>query len=136
MKCLSDYFPNGASEKQRENFRKGLMKGECLSDAYQKWTVEEKCLDEQLSALSMLDSCFAYGGVSEFYIQKSYNHNESYYDSYLRDYLKAGGTKEEFDKMLEIQKKHFEHCSVRHSVYTDSEGCTYNSVVDYDEEIA
>ena len=136
MKCLSDYFPNGASEQQRENFRKGLLKGECLSDAYQKWTVEEKCLDEQLSALSMLDSCFAYGGVSEFYVQKSYNHNESYYDSYLRDYLKAGGSKEEFDKMLEIQKKHFEHCSVKHCVYTDYEGCTYNSIVDCDEEVA
>lgn len=135
MKCLSDYFPNGASEQQRENFRKGLLKGECLSDAYQKWTVEEKCLDEQLSALSMLDSCFAYGGVSEFYVQKSYNHDESYYDSYLSDYLKAGGLKKEFDKMLEIQKKHLSRCSVKHNTYTDGEGCSYNSIIDCDEEV-
>lgn len=136
MKVLSDYFPNGASEAQRNNFRKGLLKGECLSDAYQKWTVEEKCLDEELNMLSMLDSCFAYGGVSEFYRAKSYNNNKSYYDSYLKNYLEAGGSKEEFDKMLEIQKKHFEHCSIKHNVFTDSEGCTYNSVVDYDEVVA
>jgi len=135
MKCFTDYFPNGASEAQRENFRKGLLKGECLSDAYQKWTVEEKCLDEQLSALSMLDSCFAYGGVSDFYRKKGYNNCESYYDSYLRDYIKVGGTKEEFDKMLEVQKKHLEHCFVKRNVYTDFEGCSYNSIVDFDEEV-
>jgi len=136
MKGLSYYFPNGASEKQRKEFRNRLMKGECLSDAYKKWTVEERCLDEELSMLEMLDSCFAYGGVSEFYRVKSYNHDKSYYETYLKSFIEEGGSKLEFDKMLEIQKVHLTHCSVRRSTYTDSEGCTYNSIVDYDEEIA
>ena len=136
MKYLSDYFPNGASHKQRENFRKGLMKGECLSDVYQKWTVEEKCLDEELSMLDMLDSCFAYDGVSKFYRPKCYGNGKSYYEEYLANYIKKGGSKEEFDKMLEIQKKHLKRCSIKYNVYTDFEGCSYNSIVDIDEEVA
>ena len=137
MKCLSDYFPNGASSKQRNEFlREHLMKNRTRCDAYNEWTVEEKCLDEELSMLEMLDSCFAYGGVSEFYRVKSYNHNKSYYETYLKSYIEEGGSKLEFDKMLEIQKVHLTHCSVRRSTYTDSEGCTYNSIVDYDEKIA
>lgn len=136
MKCLSDYFPNGASDAQRKNFMKGLLKGEAHYKAYQKWNVEEMCLDEELSMLEMLDSCFAYGGVSEFYRVKSYNHDKSYYETYLKSYIDKGGSKEEFDKMLEIQKKHLERCFVKHNVYTDSEGCSYNSIVDIDEEVA
>lgn len=136
MKGLSDFFPNGASSKQRDNFRKGLMKNRRLDIAYREWTVEEKCLDSELSALSMLDSCFAYGGVDGFFKPKGYGDNEVYYDTYLKRYLKEGGSKKEFDKMLEIQKKHLERCSVKWCTYTDSEGCSYNSIVDYDEEIA
>ena len=45
-------------------------------------------------------------------------------------------TREEFDKMIEIQKKHFEHCFVDYNVHTDFEGCSYNSLIDYDEEVA
>lgn len=135
MKGLSDYFPNGASEAQRENFMKGLLKGKPLYEAYKDWTVEEQCLDEQLTTLSMLDSCFAYGGVSKFYEKQTYNNCRSYYDEYLARYLEKGGSKEEYDKMLEIQKKHFEHCSVKYNVFTDGEGCTYNSIVDYDEVV-
>ena len=136
MKGLSYYFPNGASQKQRENFRKDLMKDRRLDIAYSEWTIEERCLDEELSALSMLDSCFAYGGVDDFYRPQSYKGGRTYYETYLADYIKEGGTKKEFDKMLEIQKKHLERCSVKHNVYVDCEGCMYNSIVDYDEEIA
>lgn len=136
MKCLSDYFPNGASQNQRDNFRKGLLKNQSLPDAYRNWTVEEKCLDEELSMLDMLDSCFAYGGVSKFYQKQSYNCCRSYYDEFLKRYIDEGGSKEEFDKMIEIQKKHFEHCFVNYNVHTDFEGCSYNSIVDCDEEVA
>ena len=136
MKGFSDYFPNGASQKQRDNFLKGLYKGKPLFEVYKTFTKRERCLYEQLSALDMLDSCFAYGGVSDFYVKKSYNHDKSYYETYLADYLKVGGKKEEFDKMLEVQKKHLARCFVKQNVYTDSEGCSYNSIVDPDEEVA
>ena len=137
MKGLSDYFPNGASSKQRNEFlREHLMKGRARCDAYSEWTVEEKCLDEELSMLDMLDSCFAYDGVSKFYRPKCYGNGKSYYEEYLANYIKEGGSKEEFDKMLEIQKKHLERCFVKHNVYTDSEGCSCNSIVDPDEEVA
>lgn len=137
MKCLSDYFPNGASKKQRDKFlQEHLMKGKTRSDAYQSWTIEEKCLDEELSMLDMLDSCFAYGGVSKFYHINRYGNGRSYYDDFLKYYLDKGGSKEEFDKMIEIQKKHFEHCFVEYNVHTDFEGCSYNSLIDHDEVVA
>ena len=137
MKVLSDYFPNGASKKQRDKFLKEhLLKGRTRSDAYQSWTVEEKCLDEELSMLDMLDSCFAYGGVSKFYHTYRYGRYGNYYDDFLKYYLEKGGSKEEFDKMIEIQKKHFEHCFVDYNVHTDFEGCSYNSLIDYDEVVA
>ena len=128
LKGFTKYFPNGASEKQRDNFRTSLCKGKPFYEAWQTFTVEEKCLEEQLSALSMLDSCFAYNGIAWFY--------DRYYDQYLEKYLKTGGNKKEFDKMLEVQKKHLARCFVKQNVYTDSEGCSYNSIVDPDEEVA
>lgn len=137
MKCLSDYFPNGASKKQRDKFLdEHLMKGRSRYDAYQNWTVEEKCLDEELSMLDMLDSCFTYGGVSKFYHINRYGNGCSYYDDYLKNYLDKGGSKEEFDKMIAIQKKHFELCFVNYNVHVDFEGCHYNSMIDHDEVVA
>ena len=67
---------------------------------------------------------------------KRYGNGRSYYDDYLKYYLDDGGSKEEFDKMIEIQKKHFGHCFVEYNVHTDFEGCSYNSLIDHDEEVA
>lgn len=58
---------------------------------------------------------------------------ESYYEHYLKDYIKHGGIKEEFDKMLAIQKEHYKKAEVHWNVCTDFEGCSYNSLGEPDE---
>ena len=135
MKGLSDYFPNGCSQDQRNEFVRKLMNSDDRCTAFHRWSTEEKCLDRQISALDMLDSCFAYHGFSRFYKKSSWQY-KSYYDEYLNDYIECGGNKEEFDKMLDIQKKHLEKCMVLRNVHTDFEGCSYNSIQDFDEVTA
>ena len=133
MKGLSKVFPNGCSDKQRKEFRDKVLGDKTSSDFYREATDEERCMEEELSMLDMLSSCFAYGGVDSFF--HTWSFIDSYYNDYLKDYLKEGGSKKEFDKMIEIQRKHYERCSVIKNVYTDSEGCTYNSIREIDEKV-
>lgn len=81
--------------------------------------------------MSMLDSCFAYGGVDDFYKKKCYSpddRDKTYYDKYLEAFIKVGGTKREFDKAIAAQKKYYQKCSVVYAG-TDSEGLSYNGIV-------
>ena len=128
MKKMHEIFPNGCSSKQLEAFRSSWFKdyGNPFTENIE-WPREVKVLEEMYSALEMLSSCFAYGGTKKFYKQ--------YYDEYLEDYLKVGGTKEDFDKMLTNQCEHYKKCFVEFAG-TDFEGCSYNYIIENDEEIA
>ena len=125
MKKMHEIFPSGCSSKQLDKLRDSWF--EKYGNPYTEgadWS-EVKHLDRMYDALDMLSSCYAYNGIPYFY--------DKYYDKYLEDYIKVGGNKEDFDKMLNIQCEHYKRCSVKSNVYTDYEGCSYNSIVEEDE---
>lgn len=76
------------------------------------------------SALSMLNSCFCYGTVSRNFFDEE---KEELVD-YGLEYSQGLDRK----KFVEIVKKRLaflrKHTRVTQSVYTDDEGCTYNSM--------
>lgn len=130
---LSSIFPDGCSKAQREMFVKEVGKKHgCFMDWLKK-SVIAKRLYEEMAALDMLESCFAYGGISEFYRKHeawSYCGKGSHYDHYLADYQKVGGNKKEFDRMIKIQTDFLtEKCMVKYNVGTDGEGVSYNAII-------
>mgnify|MGYP007059999221 CR=1 FL=1 len=56
-----------------------------------------------------------------------------YYSKYLEDYEKLGGSKDDFDKCVEIYEKHLRKSSVMCNIHTDGEGVSYNGVRESDE---
>ena len=132
---LSTIFPNGSSRDQRDELRNSWFKkyGNPYIEGKEVWSDVIWRIDSELSAMSMLDSCFAYGGVDRFYTTKSCcpaHAHQTYYEEYLEDFIKLGGTKREFDAAINAQKKYYSRCRVIHNTYIDSEGCSYNSIVE------
>lgn len=135
---LSEIFPNGASSRQLDKLRNSWFDkyGNPFTDDIE-WPKDIDLMDYEMSALGMLASCFAYGGVEKFTrfgVPCRPNTTGDYYHDYLRDYLNHGGTQEEFDKMICIQTEHLKRSSVISNVHTDFEGCTYNGISEVDEE--
>lgn len=83
---------------------------------YATWTDEQKRLDKRISCIEMINSCLIYGyGL----------------DYYLEDYKKQIG-EEEVNQLIEEQKGYFHnHVNIHHGVYTDGDGCSYNSIEEY-----
>lgn len=135
MKKMHEVFPNGCSDRQLDALRNSWF--EKYGNPYTEgadWS-EVKLLESMYWALRMLSSCFAYGGTKGFFKEHGTMYEETYYDHYLAKYLKVSGTKEDFDKMINIQCEHYKKCSVKYAG-TDFEGCSYNCIVENDEEIA
>lgn len=133
-RTLSAIFPNGSSREMRDNLRKSWFEkyGNPYLEGIEVWNKTLWKLERQLSALSMLDSCFAYGGIELFYEYHKpweYCGEGSHYDHYLKNYIDFGGTKREFDKAIECQKKYYERCKVVFAGY-DGEGLRYNAIVE------
>lgn len=131
---LLDIFPEGASSRQLDKLRASWFEkygNPFFSDT--KWPSDVEVMDSMMSAIGMLSSCTTYHNPEYFWYEHGYMHDENYYEYYLEDYIKRGGIKEEFDKMLEIQKEHYKKAEVHSNVYTDYEGCSYNSLEEPDE---
>lgn len=131
---LLDIFPKGTSSRQLDKLRDSWFKkygNPFMSEA--KWPSDVKVMDSMMSAVSMVSSCVAYGSFDNFYSDHGCMYPESHYEHYLEDYIKHGGIKEEFDKMLAIQKEHYKKAEVHWNVHTDFEGCSYNSLEEPDE---
>lgn len=130
---LSEIFPHGCAEKQRDKLRSELYKqyGNGILN-WKNWSAYAKQLDREMDALNMLESCFAYGGISNFYAQHEaweYCGKGSHYEHYLKAFEEVGGEKEEFDRMIEIQSCYLtEKCDVISAGY-DCEGLSYNGIV-------
>lgn len=136
MDKLINHFPDGAASRQLDKFRNTWFEkygNPFLSDA--QWPKEVNIMDSMISALGMVSSCVAYGSFDDFYIKHGCMYPESYYEHYLADYIKEGGTKEDFDEMLAVQKKHYlrKESYVEQNVQTDWEGCSYNSLIEPEE---
>lgn len=69
---------------------------------------------------SMIMSCLIYGYGRDYFMK---NHAQKYA-------AELGGKRVE--QIWEDQYDYFKnHCKVNHNVYTDSEGCTYNSITEF-----
>lgn len=73
----------------------------------------------ECSMKGMMISCFTYGEIG----LDSYNFNR-----YILPYKEL--IPESFNEVYEEQAQYLEKCSVLYGVYTDHEGCTYNSIVE------
>ena len=87
----------------------------------------------------MIMSCLTYGTTKAYFMKKYAPNYVKHDDSWVG---KNGGivefTEGKFDSLDEVeavwddQEKYFkEHCKVEYNVYHDSEGCSYNSVVEF-----
>lgn len=83
---------------------------------YNSWTEEQKQLDKELSCREMIDSCLIY--------------ETAFLDSnYSEEYFKELGK----PKVLELyneQLEHFNKSILIKNVYEDSEGVTYNNLIE------
>lgn len=94
-----------------------------LDVKYQDWTKEQKTLAKELDCIEMINSCLVYG--SDFWTAKSYSiEGGKICDSYVKE-LGIDRVKE----LYEEQKDYFNnHVIINYGVYTDTEGCSYNSI--------
>jgi hypothetical protein len=96
-----------------------------------KWSKEDEISEEELSCRNMINSMLIYGDSVE---KDSYGYNK-----YLKPYTEKGTwhdglfNEKRLAEIIAEQKKDFEKAIVKRNVYTDSEGCSYNSCVWADE---
>ena len=86
-------------------------------------------LYEEMSLRSMIMSCLTYG--YNIFTSKCYDGCSEYYNKpYAKEYIDILG----YDRVMEIynnQKEYFDtKCKVNKGVYTDSDGLTYNSLIE------
>ncbi len=106
------------NRKQIEELKKTLPLRTHI--AYNSWTEEQKQLDKELSCREMIDSCLIYG-------------TDFLNSEYGNDYLEELGE----SKVLELyneQLEYFNSCIVIKNTYEDSEGITYNSLLEPEED--
>ena len=82
-----------------------------------KLTAEEVLELEEIRCISMIHSCLVYG--SDFF-----NGYKNYAENYVKT-LDEEKVKEIYAKEVEFFDK---HATVTKDVFTDSEGCSYNSI--------
>jgi hypothetical protein len=91
----------------------------------QPWTKEDEVLYEELSCREMINSILIYGGSCE---KGGYK-----YERYLKPYIegdlwhKTLLSEERVDELIKEQQDSLSRATISADVYTDSEGCTYNS---------
>lgn len=85
-------------------------------------TDEQKQLDKELNCREMINSILCYDGP--------YNIINNLY---LKKYINELGLNS-VQKLCDEQIKDFEKAIVKHNVYTDSEGCSYNAIIWADEQ--
>lgn len=114
--------------KQIEAARKRLPR---LYDVpWKSWTENQRQLYEELSCREMVNSCLCYGGISGFW--RKFDGFPEGWHSYADTYIAKLGE----DLVREIvaeQERDFAKATVFRNVYTDCEGCTYNSIRWIDE---
>ena len=96
-----------------------------IDGKYHKPTKKYELLEKELSCIDMINSILAYGGFG-YTAEEVMQREERSYHNYLADYVKELGR----DRVIAlIQGQIDDIVRIRHNVGTDSEGCTYNSIV-------
>ena len=93
---------------------------------------EQENVYAELSCREMINSIMIYGNINS-----PYNEKTGELDYYLRDYAKDSGFhgigKQRVIELVREQQADFAKAKVNCGVYTDGEGCTYNSCTWGDE---
>lgn len=80
-------------------------------------TPEEKEVHKRISCINMINSIIAYEGLDMDYILSN---------KYMADHLEGLGLL----TVMELAQAQIDDVAyIKHGVYTDSEGCSYNSIV-------
>ena len=88
-------------------------------------TPEQRKLDNELSAVSMIHSIIAYGYTEGMTAEDLLNRERNSYHNYLEDHEKKLGEK----RLLELIQENLDDIDhIDCGVFTDSEGCSYNSI--------
>ncbi len=106
------------TNKQIKELMNTLPSVTCVS--YDSWSEEEKQLDKELSCRKMINSCLCY--------ETDFLNSE-----YCKDYIKELGMKR-VKELYNEQLEHFNNCILLYNVYEDSEGVTYNSVIEPEDD--
>lgn len=91
---------------------------------WKDWTEDQKRLYHELDCRSMVNSCLTYGGIEGFWAVHGMRRGDK---SYAASHIRELG----LDRVKEIvaeQEADFAKAKVFRNAFTDSEGCTYNSV--------
>ena len=87
---------------------------------------EQEKIYRELSCREMINSIMIYGNINS-----PYNEKTGKLDYYLLDYAKDSGFygigKQRVLELVREQQADFAKANVNYGVYTDGEGCTYNS---------
>ena len=125
-------YPHGISPNERDTIRDSFFTyfgNPFLSSA--KWPESVSLLETLFNAYNMLESCFAYNGIQQFYKEQApwRKDTRSYYEQYKSTFVKKGGTETDFDTAIENQKAYLSNCSVVYNVACDGEGNCYNAII-------
>ena len=108
---------------------------ECRIPANLKMPIsaEDEQTFKELDCIEMIDSCLTYGS-DPYAIHDKWWYGHGYCKrSYMSDYEDELGV-ERVKELVDQQREEFSHAIIKRGVYTDSEGCTYNSVIYADEQ--
>ena len=111
------------TDKQMDLIRKQLPARTRVP--WKDWTEEQKQIDRELSCISTINSILAYGGLG-YDAETIMKREEESYHNYLADYVKLFGRKKVIE-LIQGQINSIER--IAYNVATDSEGCSYNSII-------
>lgn len=108
--------------------RKQIKTAKEALPSYKDRNAEEQQLYTELSCREMINSCFAYGQAYNFYTPST-----DTFGCFATDYIETLG-EATVKRLFSEQSADFAKAYVKHDVYQDSEGCSYNSIVWEDEQ--
>ena len=85
-----------------------------------------KVVEQELSCIEMINSILAYQGAGMTDAEQVMQMEERSYYNYLAKYVEMFG-REQVVALIQEQINSIDY--VQHCVHTDSEGCSYNSIV-------
>lgn len=116
-------------EKLKDEINTKYYGDECLLPENLKMpiTKEDETLLEELACREMINSCLVYGSDPFQLIEKWWYMHGYCKRSYMSDYEDTLG-KKRVKELYKEQLADIRKATVKHNVYEDSEGCTYNSI--------
>ena len=98
-------------------------KTELLRKGFKEMSNDEYALYKEMCMRSMIVSIYCYDGVGRLR-----ECADGHWDSYLLDYVSFFGQARAKEILHDQTVYMVEHATIHRNVYTDSEGCTYNSI--------